>query len=274
MKDKVKASWHNHSRFSGKIFIKWCTPDKIARRAILGGLEILAITDINNDEAVDYMLNRKREYKIEPFDSRGAVIENQFGKKIYLLRGIEFHGRQGHVLSVGHKGKMHPEKNYSAVDIIKLIQDRGGLPILAHPFNTAVGGVDKETLDRIKREIHRGFYIEVFNAQSILVKNLNEMAECYAAENNIRGVVGSDSQRDNEVCSSYSVFNRQDINFLSGDKLIDSIRTALDSGNYQNHEGYVPLWSFLSWIAAVKLTTPRELIELPFLACKIVKSKL
>ncbi|MCW1300358.1 MAG: hypothetical protein OH363_03605 [Candidatus Parvarchaeota archaeon] len=267
MSNVVKASLHNHSIYSGNSASQRCTLERMIEKAFDVDLQILAITDNNSDRSIDLILanSSKMKYSITDFDDRGIII-NKKEHELCLIRGAEIFTDKGHILSIGHEGKMCFNKKHDLFDILGEIKDRGGLAIPAHILHTQIGGMKKETLLEIIDYIDA---VETFNAYNIKVfprmidaTRFNLLAKKFSQEYHIPGIASSDSHHIDQIDRAYVLFNKDKLNYSSGKKFVDSIRTSLQNNEFKNYESYVPKVEIMRWILSININPIKKVKNL------------
>lgn len=165
---------HNHTVYSGDSTLE---PEEAVQRAIELGLDGIAFTE-HNTLLDPYVAVRLRE------KYAGAVL---------VLSGIEYTSREGHLLVFGYAdagfgglGLYGP-----AQDLIRLVAERGGVVIPAHPFRE--WSLFKGELGSLAGITA----IEAYNGHNTAGEN--ELAVAYAVRCGLATTGGSDSHGVDDV---------------------------------------------------------------------------
>lgn len=170
---------HVHSRFS---------PDSSARvrdildRVAVAGLAGMALTDHNSTAG----------------HARLAALRSSY-PRLLLVPGVEVSTRDGHVLAYGLDAAPPPGR--PALETIEWVNDRGGVPVLAHPFRWAhgVGG-------RLARSV-RVPALEATNGHNS--EYANAKAELLAAQRRLGSTGGSDAHTPLDVGRAFTLFSEE-----------------------------------------------------------------
>ncbi len=184
---------HNHTVYSGDSTLE---PEEAVRRAIELGLGGIAFTEHNTllDPSVAARLSEK--YK-------GAAV---------VISGIEYTSREGHLLVYGYTdtgfgglGLYAP-----ATDLIRLVVERGGVVIPAHPFRGwSLFKGDLAALSGIAA-------IEAYNGHN--TEEENEAAVLFAGKRGVPTTGGSDSHDIGDVgrcCTEFFMPIADEAGFIS-----------------------------------------------------------
>ncbi|HHX62975.1 MAG TPA: CehA/McbA family metallohydrolase [Epulopiscium sp.] len=142
---------------------------------------------------------------------------------ILLIPGCEVSTQEGHVLGVFLKENINVSKLWdgklpSVAEAVKQIHDKGGVAILAHPFEKNLPISSRSHLASILDGV------ETINARATF-KNLeaNQMAEEFAQKHHLICTGGSDGHSNKEVGNAYTVVE-------CSDKTLKSIEMAVRLG--------------------------------------------
>ncbi len=132
---------------------------------------------------------------------------------LVVIPGIEVSTREGHLLGLGNVGEI--SAGLSVDETIRIIHDRGGVAILAHPYDLIRGGINPaqitEKLDGI----------ETINSKAYPYKLSKHLAEKAARRMKVSSLGGSDSHIPETVGDAYTQIRSQS---SSVDGIIDAIR--------------------------------------------------
>lgn len=190
----LKVDLHSHSFFSSDGISR---PEEMIAVAKAKGLDALAITDHNNDDSVDYLLER------------GLMREDGLPVDGFLLiPGIEVSTAQGHLLCLGARlsGKV---KGTPAEEVCRLIHQAGGLAVPPHPFDRFRAGIREVTLERLPIDA-----LEVFNAATTLDRH-NRRASHYARKKRIGMLASSDAHHASAVGTAYTILRTEELSLSS-----------------------------------------------------------
>jgi len=115
---KFRIDLHVHTRFSGD---NSSEPEEAVLHAIKMGLHGIAFTEHYSYDASEFAEGLRAKYS----------------DKIMIFRGVEFSAAEGHCLVFGVNTDSLSMKNASIVDIIPLVNEKGGVVIPTHPFRGA-----------------------------------------------------------------------------------------------------------------------------------------
>jgi predicted metal-dependent phosphoesterase TrpH len=143
---------------------------------------------------------------------RGAII----------IPGIEVSTREGHLLGLGEVGEITP--GLSVDETIRIIHERGGVAILAHPYDLIRGGIKPahvtEPLDGI----------ETINSRAHPFRLSKYLAEKTARRLGIPTLGGSDSHTPETVGDAYTRVDTKST-------LIEDILEAIKKGDVEAQGG-------------------------------------
>jgi len=132
---------------------------------------------------------------------------------LVIIPGIEVSTRDGHLLGLGQVGEI--AAGLSVDETIRIIHNRGGVAILAHPYDLIRGGIKPaqitEKLDGI----------ETINSKAYPYNLSKHLAEKAAKKMGVSSLGGSDSHTLETVGDAYTCIRSQS---SSVDEIIDAIR--------------------------------------------------
>ncbi len=228
-----KFSFHNHSIFSNDRFLKNETPYVILKAIKSEKVRYLAVTDARNDIFFDFIIKNRHKYenfcKIEPVNN--AIVRLIYDNwQSYLLRGMEKHDFNGHLLIIGTNEKIEYKSRYSIKDWIDFAHDNGGLCGAPHPVLRFVGGIGENILIKYADKLD---FIESFNAQLVFNKKANRRAKELSERYNIPGIASSDSHNHRNIARAYFYTEEE----IKPD--MSSIKTLIQQGRFKNKERYI-----------------------------------
>ena len=184
----MKLDTHVHSRASddGSMSIA-----AIARWAYCRGLTAVAVCD-HNTTAAFAELER----------------QNRVGGGALLIRGCEFSTEIGHVIGlfvpfgIEHAIPRGAKGCYDSADVLRAVQEAGGLCIWAHPC-TGPGA------DRVRELAPRFDLVEGYNGRSAVTRkgDLNAAFQREVEGLDVRLLAASDSHRRAELGATYTEFD-------------------------------------------------------------------
>lgn len=191
--EMFRIDLHNHTVYSGDSTLE---PEEAVRRAIELGLGGIAFTEHNTFLDPEVIARLRERYA-------GSAV---------ILSGIEYTSREGHLLVFGYTdagfgglGLYGPAR-----DLIRLVGERGGVVIPAHPFREwSLFKGDLNTLSGIVA-------IEAYNGHN--TKEENELAVSFSRKSGIPTTGGSDSHDVDDVgrcCTEFSVPVADEAAFIS-----------------------------------------------------------
>lgn len=168
---------HVHSFFSGDAA---SSPEQLVAAARAKGLSGIAITDHNSCDSAGYCLKN------------GLAREDGLPVDGFLVvPGVEVSTAEGHLLCIGVT--MPPLIGESAIEVEKMVLEKGGVAIPAHPYDKWRAGIREEILREMRTPV-----IEVFNA-AVTSRNFNAEARAFASANGKVGTAGSDAHHASAV---------------------------------------------------------------------------
>jgi predicted metal-dependent phosphoesterase TrpH len=191
MTDSVRVDLHVHARWSPD---SRATLEEIVARLPYVGLRGFALTDHNSVEG------------------HAALRELHARYPTYLfLPGVEVSTSEGHLLAYGLTEV--PPLHRSVIETVEWVRDRGGVPVLAHPFRRSHG------VGRRRAESVPVPAIETRNGHNSEVVNLR--AEAVAAHRAIGMTGGSDAHVASDVGRAFTEF---DPAATTTEDLLDALR--------------------------------------------------
>lgn len=186
----TKFDLHIHSCYSHNLYgtrllspPSKSLPEDIIKTAILKGIRVIAVTDHDNIKGslrTIEIANRKR-YK----------------NKILIIPGVEISSKDGHILAYNVYEDI--PKYLSVEDTIKIIKEKGGVAVAAHPFNMKYC-LKKNKIIELNKEL---FALELSNSHSLK----NEYTKRYIKKNNYPFTIGSDAHSLSEIGLCYGKTN-------------------------------------------------------------------
>ena len=161
------------------------------------GSKVWAITDHNNCDSVDYLLEK------------GLMREDGLPVDGFLLiPGIEVTTAEGHLLCLGAR---LPDdlKGLPAIDVCRLIHEAGGLAVPPHPFDRFRAGIREEVLEDLPIDA-----LEVFNAATTLDRH-NRQAHHYAKSKGIGMLASSDAHHASVVGTAYTILDVEELSLAA-----------------------------------------------------------
>jgi predicted metal-dependent phosphoesterase TrpH len=195
---EFKIDLHVHSKYSGDTDSE---PEETIIRAIESDLHGIAFTEHYSYEASEPVEKLREKYK----------------DKIMIFRGVEFSSAEGHCLVFGVNTDRLSIKNASVEDVIRHINEKGGVVIPAHPYRG--GNSMGERIEHLKGlcaiEGHNGYSHYSQNVKAVRIAE--ELKMPYTG--------GSDAHVPKEVGACYTEF----YNEVTYDNFIEQLK----SGNYK-----------------------------------------
>jgi predicted metal-dependent phosphoesterase TrpH len=183
-----KIDLHCHSWYSGDGV---SSPEAMIASAKKKGIDGLALTDHNTCDGFRHLLDK------------GLARED--GKPVdgfLVIPGVEMTTAEGHLLCLG---VMLPNlKGTPAAEVCKLVHERGGLAIPAHPYDMLRAGIRQSVLETLEMD-----GLEVFNAATTF-KRFNRQAFEFAQLHNLPMTAGSDAHHEAAVATAYTIFPTED----------------------------------------------------------------
>lgn len=187
------------------------------------------------------------EYDIYADDKMICMANHQ--DTLYLVKGQEILTGEGiGVIAVGCEDDF---PKYSSMNqLLSGIEEQEGISIMAHPYSVSTNFFKgRFRLPSNEQEEDRQYYaslvtaVEEFNSQNTwFVKSMlgsNILAARMAEEPCVNGIANSDTHYDlSTVGLAGTIFSREDIDYSSGDKFIESIKKNIGKGRYSIHTEY------------------------------------
>lgn len=179
---KFNIDLHIHTKYSGDTSSE---PEDVVIHALDANLYGIAFTEHYSYEASEYV----------------DELRGKYGKDILIFRGVEFSAEDGHCLVFGVDTDRAGIRNASMKDVIRVVNEKGGVVIPTHPFR---GGY---SIGEKTKELEGICAIEGYNGYSHYSQNKKavEMAE----EMGLPYIGGSDSHSAHEVGLCYTEFNTE-----------------------------------------------------------------
>lgn len=176
---------HVHSFFSGDAA---SSPEQLVAAARRKGLSGIAITDHNSCESAAYCL------KHGLMNEAGTPVDG-----FLVVPGVEVSTADGHLLCIG---TTLPEMiGRPAVEVEKVIHERGGVAIPAHPYDRWRAGIREEVLEQMQTPV-----LEVFNA-AVTSRGFNAQAKAFAIAHGLKMTAGSDAHHASAVGTSGTAYD-------------------------------------------------------------------
>jgi len=147
---------------------------------------------------------------------------NKHVEGVIIIPGIEVSTREGHLLGLGYVGDISP--GLSVDETVRIIHNRGGLAILAHPYDVIRGGI------RPAQVTERLDGIESINSKAQPYRLSKYLAEKASKRLGIPTFGGSDSHIPETIGDAYTLIE-------SRSKSIDDILNALREGKVKPQGG-------------------------------------
>ncbi|MBI5633259.1 MAG: PHP domain-containing protein [Nitrospirae bacterium] len=175
-----KIDLHAHSINSGD---NPTDPEDVVLQAIKRGLDGIAFTEHYYYEA-----------------SEGVdLLRSKYGSQIMIFRGVEFSAAEGHCLVFGVNTDRLSIKYAPIADLIKIVNEHGGIVIPSHPFRRAnsIGDMIRNLDGLCALEGYNGCNMHFFNQKAI------DTAQAL----NLPFTGGSDAHAAGEIGSCYTEFS-------------------------------------------------------------------
>ncbi|MDP2157439.1 MAG: PHP domain-containing protein [Nitrospirota bacterium] len=171
---------HVHSASSGD---NPTDPEEVVLKAIERGLDGIAFTE---------------HYYYEASESVDLLRE-KYGSQIMLFRGVEFSAAEGHCLVYGVNTDMLSIKYTPVADLIRIVNERGGVVIPSHPYRgvNSLGDMVKNLGGLCAIEGYNGCNMHAFNQKAV------DTAQAL----NLPFTGGSDAHAAGEIGSCYTEFS-------------------------------------------------------------------
>lgn len=173
---------HVHTRYSGD---NDADPREMVERAIRKGLHGLAVTEHYSYEA----------------SGEVECLREEFLGTLRIFRGVELSTPEGHCLVFGVNTDRLDLSGMPVTDIIRIVNDEGGVVIPSHPFR---GG---SSLGDQVIELEGITALEGYNGCNMV--SMNKRAVDVARLLSIPYTGGSDAHAPDEVGSCYTEFNEE-----------------------------------------------------------------
>ncbi|MHB8881988.1 MAG: PHP domain-containing protein [Thermodesulfovibrionales bacterium] len=193
-----RVDLHIHSRFSSD---NDADPEESVLQAISRQLHGIAFTEHYSYEASAPVEKLREKY-------RGSII---------IFRGVEFSSADGHCLVFGVNTDRLGMKGMPAGEIVRIVNQAGGVVIPSHPYRTinSLGDLVKDIPGICALEGYNGCNMQPFNARAVEV----------ARSLNLPFTGGSDAHTPEDVGACYTEFDDQ----VTGENLV----SLLKSGRYR-----------------------------------------
>jgi predicted metal-dependent phosphoesterase TrpH len=190
---RSRIDLHVHSLHSGDTD---ADPEESIERAVERGLDGIAFTEHYSYGASEPVERLREKY-------RGVIM---------VLRGVEFSAAEGHCLVFGVDTDTLALKYAPVLDLVRTVNERGGVVIPSHPFRpgTSLGDLVLR-IDEIPA-------IEGYNGNNMHA--YNEKAIAAARERGLSYTGGSDAHESREVGSCFTEFDDR----VTYENFIDRIR--------------------------------------------------
>jgi predicted metal-dependent phosphoesterase TrpH len=196
---KFKIDLHVHSKFSGDTDSE---PEEALVHGARRGLHGIAFTEHYSYGASEFAERLREKY-------RG---------KIMVFRGVEFSSAEGHCLVFGVNTDRLSIKNASVADVVRTVNEKGGVVIPSHPFrgSNSIGDRIKDLKGLCAIEGYNGYSHYSQNAKAI--KTAEELRLPYTG--------GSDAHEPHEAGACYTEFSNE----VTYDNFVDLLRGGAYKG--------------------------------------------
>ncbi len=177
---KFKIDLHVHSKFSAD---NDADPEETIVRAVELGLHGIAFTE-------HYYYGAS-----EPVEA----LKDKYGDRIRIFRGVEFSTAEGHCLIFGTDTDRLSIKHAPIADVIKIVDESGGVVIPSHPYRPGT------SLGDLVRSVPRICAIEGCNGCNMHAFNVKAIEAARAL--NIPYTGGSDAHASQDVGSCFTEFS-------------------------------------------------------------------
>ncbi len=190
---KFKIDLHTHTKFSGDTDSE---PEETVIHAIKAGLHGIAFTEHYSYDASAF----------------AEELTERFRDKILIIRGVEFSAAEGHCLVFGVNTDRLSIKNASIEEVVRVVNEKGGVAIPSHPFrgNNSIGDRVKGLNGICAIEGHNGY--SHYSQNKKAVKTAGELGLPYTG--------GSDAHVSHEVGACYTEFDNE----VTHDNFIDLLK--------------------------------------------------
>jgi len=172
-------------------------PEEIIETAIERGMGAIAVTDHDN------IIGSLRTIE---------VARKKYSNKIIVVPGVEVSTKNGHILAYNVFDNI--PKNLTAIETVKIIKQKGGVAVAAHPFNVKYS-MKKNLVDKYRAEF---FALEMGNSRSFK----NEFTKSYIEKYHLPFTFGSDAHSLEDIGLCYGK-TWENVNTV--DALLESIRS-------------------------------------------------
>jgi len=179
---KFKIDLHVHSYNSGD---NNADPEESILQAIERGLDGIVFTEHYSFGASE---------PVEP-------LKEIYGKRLVILRGVEFSAQEGHCLVFGVDTDKLAIKYAPVRDLIRIVSGAGGVVIPSHPYRTvnSLGDLVLQCAGLCAVEGYNGCNMHPYNIRAIEA----------AGRLNISFTGGSDAHEPQDVGACYTVFEER-----------------------------------------------------------------
>ena len=195
------------------------SPEAMIAAAKKRGLSGIAITDHNTCDAVEHLARRGL------IRADGASVDG-----FLIIPGVEVSTADGHLLCLGTT--LPQMKGRPAGEVVAAIQERGGIAIAPHPFDTFRAGIREEVLDQLPLNA-----LETFNS-AVSLRSFNEKAAAYAKR---RGLAATSSSDAHHASAAGLCSTAYDLPELS----LEALLAAIPAGGERTE-------NYLSFVEAMK----------------------
>lgn len=195
---KFKIDLHVHSKYSEDTDSE---PEESILRAIELGIHGIAFTE-------HYYYGAS-----EPVE----MLKEKYGDRILILRGVEFSTAEGHCLIFGVDTDNFSMKHAPLEDVIRIVNEAGGVAVPSHPFRPGTGIGD------LVLDVPGIAALEGCNGVNLLDMNTRAIEAAKAL--NVPYTGGSDAHESEDVGRCYTSFNEE----VTYENFIDRLR----AGNYR-----------------------------------------
>jgi len=180
----IKVDFHTHSSDLGG-HVK-STIDDLLKGSFDVGLDVISIT--NHYDGFDVIKLSPEKYVscADAICANDKAIFFERGEKfLYLFRGMEYRGPEGHHLIIGGNKKIEFRDNLR--DTLYCAKDKGSIVGPAHPFITLFAG---SSMSILESNVESYDFVETFNALS--TPKCNSRATAFACDFGLSGISNSD----------------------------------------------------------------------------------
>jgi predicted metal-dependent phosphoesterase TrpH len=179
---KSRIDLHVHSKYSGDTD---ADPEEAVLHAIRLKLDGIAFTEHYSYAASEYAVG----------------LQEKYGDKIMIFRGVEFSAAEGHCLVFGVDTDRLAIKYAPIEEIVRIVALQGGVVIPSHPFRgeNSLGGRIHDLKGITALEGYNGCNLHAFNVRAIDAARVL----------NLPFTGGSDAHAPREVGSCYTEFREK-----------------------------------------------------------------